>query len=89
MGLADRENERPQLKHIQSEQSKDSTVMREASCDKCFRRKKKKVERDRRKEGRVKGAGKLGGIKTEKEKIKAGEQSRGDTRRNRRRKKEG
>lgn len=39
--------------------------------------KEKKVERDRRKEGRVKGAGKLGGIKTEKEKIKAGEQSRG------------
>lgn len=51
--------------------------------------KEKKVERDRRKAGRVKGAGKLGGIKTEKEKIKAGEQSRGDTRRNRRRKKEG
>lgn len=47
---------------------------------------RKKVERERRKEGMVKGAGKVGGIKTDKEKIKAGEQSRGDMVRNRRRK---
>lgn len=52
MGLADRENERPQLKHIQSEQSKDSTVMREGSCDKYFRRKKKRLsETGEKKEG--------------------------------------
>lgn len=54
----------------------------EESCDKCCRRKKKdetikgEVEMEREREEMVGGERRLGGMKKEKEKIKAGEGSK-------------